>query len=138
MGMQYSALGDTDFSERRAVADIKVVHIDHSDAGAGTTIDIPIDAGTYICAVGTRIDEAFAGTTPTVNVGDGTTPNKFAATANIVPGTPGTFYWNPSAQAHYASAGVLRVTLGSACTAGKIAVMIQSFNLDGDWRLPAL
>ena len=104
--------------------------------------DQPINQGFLVAnllpADGKDIDEAFAGTTPTVNIGDGTTPAKFAATANIVPGTPGTFYWNPSAQAHYASAGVLRVTLGSACTAGKIAVCIQSFNLDGDWRLPAL
>lgn len=93
-----------------------------------TTVDLDtLAVGDIVEKVWCEVVTAFnAGTTNTINVGDGTTANKYLAAANVTAGTPGVY--PPTMVIPFkaeTAAGTLRVTFaqtGTAATAGAAVV----------------
>lgn len=148
--------GSHEFANLVAELNVRVAHYDHADA-VSNKVTIPVEAGAFVLAVAHLVEEAFAGGTPSVKIGDGTdddgflalaaTPldaiNKFASSLGAggmsAVTTADTWTPNPfSAGKYYATAGAVVVTLSGSLTAGKGSVHILSYQTKGNWRKPAL
>ena len=137
---RHSELGTSDLEHMVAGIDISTVEYSVANMAAGV-FSVPVKPGVIILGVGHEVKTAFSGgATPTVNVGDGTTANKFAATADIVPGTAGTFtvkLGGANAKKYNAS-GAIVVTAHVDVTAGAGKLFIFTIDLNSNGRLPAL
>lgn len=99
-----------------------------TDADTNTTaavIDIP--AGTLIPAFGVLIQvlTAFAGGTPSLDVGDGDDPDGWIDTTDITEGTLGTYSGSAALAAegkYYSAADTIDVVVATGLTAGKAYV----------------
>jgi hypothetical protein len=107
-----------------------------TDADTNTTavvIDIP--AGTFIPAFGVAIEvlTAFAGGTPSLDVGDSADPDGWIDTTEITEATPGTYTGVAAAFAttgkYYAAADRIEVVVAIGLTAGKAYVLAHLLNV---------
>jgi len=136
-GLRTSMVGDHEFSNQVAIPSVKVYHYDHAEADASFQVDIPVPAGTMIMSMSHVVEEAFAGGTPSVQVGDGSTPELFIASSAITEGTLNNMAYS-NVRKWFPTAGMIRVTLVTGLTAGKGALHVESYNVLGNWRQPDL
>lgn len=97
-------------------------------AAAGVEIGV-IPAGSHISTVTASIEVAFAGTSPTLTVGTTGVPAGFAASASLVPGTPGekSGLTGPSSGNATADTQVLAFVGGTALTAGIADILVHFY-----------
>lgn len=106
-----------------------------TEADTGTTkavLEVP--AGTWIPPYGVTIyvAEAFAGGTPSLDVGDGATTDGWVDTTEVTETTPGCYSGVAAAYAiagkYYASADTIDVVVSGSLTDGTAYVMAQTYN----------
>lgn len=132
-----SEFGSNDLEHVVADVVMRTVEYKQSDM-VGNVLNVPILPGTIVFGVGHKVITAFSGgATPTVTIGDGTTADKFATSAEIVPGTVNTFAMKMVAK-EYAAAGKIAVTAHADVTAGAGKLFILYTNLNGNDRIPNL
>jgi hypothetical protein len=101
----------------------------------GTVVVIEIPAGTFIPAFGVAIEilTAFAGGTPSLDVGDGDTADGWIDTTEITEVTPGTYTGVAAGFAvagkYYAAAGQIQVVVSASLTDGKAYVLAHLLNV---------
>ncbi len=135
-----SLLGSSDLEKRVAPVYARAVEYNFDDLDANHLLRIPVPQNTAVLGVAHEVLAAFAGGTPTINIGDGTTANKFVATADAVPDTAGTFALKLGGVncKKFNSAGAIVITGSAGLTAGKGKVTIFEINYDGNGRLPGI
>jgi len=108
--------------------------ITNSDTGTTVAIlDVP--AGTFIPPHGIAIEvlTAFAGGTPSLDIGDGDDPDGWIDTTAITEATPGTYADVDAALAvtgkYYASADTIDAVVSASLTAGKAYVLVYMLNV---------
>lgn len=121
------------------VGEIVVKPVEYSVADMVSHVfTVPVPAGTIVLGVGHEVKTAFSGgATPTVTIGDGTTADKFATSAEIVPGTVNTFALKVAAK-KYNAVGSIKVTVHADVTAGAGKMYILMIDLNGNGRLPGI
>ena len=110
-----------------------------SDADTNTTVNaIEIPAGSFIPPYGVSIVivEAFAGGTPSLDVGDEDDPDGWIDSVDITEGTPATYSGTETNTVndavngkYYAVAGKIQVVLSSGLTGGTAYVTACYYNL---------
>lgn len=110
--------------------------ITHSDAN--TTVGVNIPANVFIPPWGVRlyVVEAFAGGSPSLDVGDTTTTNGWIATADVDETTPNWYCGTAANGATYAptgrvytSADTIDVTVATGATNGTAYVSIEYWDI---------
>ena len=132
-----SLLGSNDLENQVVGIDINTVEYAQADMSSNT-FSVPVKSGVIILGVGHEVTTVFAGgATPTVTIGDGTTAAKFAASAEIVPETAGTYCFKVASKM-YASAGAIVVTAHADVTSGAGKLFIFTIDPTATDRLSAL
>lgn len=116
----------------------------YADMQAGAfAVSFPVEAGTMILSVALRIDTLFEGTSPVLQVGDGSTADGYLATTDVDAESAGAF-GNSAGVAnayqlgvYYSSSGLIIVDCNVAPTAGAGRIFMQTLKVDRNWRLPA-
>lgn len=137
-------VGRDEFKVTGLVPYFRKIEIKYDQLAASTyDFDIPIQARTLILGVAARIDTAFAGGTPTLDIGDGSNADCFIDSTNsdIDPTSAGAVANSQVIAAnafakglYYASAGVVKVTGAADLTDGKVTVLIQELQTADGWR----
>jgi hypothetical protein len=132
-----SLLGSSDLEH--IVANIEVSTFVYSRADMiGNVLSVPVKPGCIILGVGHEVTTVFAGgATPTVNIGDGVTPTKYATSAEVVPGTKDTLCFKIAAR-KYPVAGAIVVTAHADVTSGAGKLYIFTVDLNGNGRIPSI
>ncbi len=135
-----SLLGSSDVEKRVAPVYARTVEYDYSKLDASHLLRIPVAPNTVVLGVAHEVLTAFVGGTPAIDVGDGTTANKFVATADVVPGTAGTFTLKMGGAncKKYTNSGAIVITGSAGLTAGKGKLTIFEINYDGNGRLAGI
>ncbi len=132
-----SEIGSSDLEHLVADVSMRTVEYSRSDM-VGNVLNVPILPGTIVLGVGHEVKTAFSGgATPTVTIGDGTTADKFATSAEVTPGTVNTFAMKMVPK-KYTAAGKIVVTAHADVTAGAGKLFIVYANLNGNSRIPNL
>ena len=128
-------------SVQQRITDYVIVtqQVTYEDDGANTVADIP--AATLVPSDGVQlvITTLFAGTSPTVDVGDGDGADDWVdngdvteTTAGVYKGTTGNGAVNVEHGKYYSSAGQLKITIGgTTLTAGECHAVIRCIPLSG-------
>lgn len=100
-------------------------------------LTIPVDAGRLILGVGHEVTTVFAGGTPAVSIGNGTSTNFWMTTTVLAPTSTG-FQSSLAAistgQLTGSSAGRVVLTGSTELSSGNGAVYIYQFDLNTNWR----
>jgi len=83
--------------------------VDHND-DASTVEALTVPAGHYVLEVTLRISEAFDGSTPTLNVGDGADADGWVDEDDVTEGTPGVYRGTSENTGSYSNTGKLYTT----------------------------
>lgn len=110
-----------------------------TQADTNTTVNaLEIPAGAFIPPYGVTIviAEAFAGGTPSLDVGDSADPDGWIDSVDITEATPGTYSGTETNTAndaingkYYAAADQIQVVVSASLTDGTAYVMAQYYNL---------
>lgn len=134
----YGKEGDNEFSIPVIIPETRVYHYDHADLDASFKFHIPVEPDTMIVSVVYEVTEAFAGGTPSLNIGDGTDADAFcAAVDSTVLGGVTNSLAGAAANAggkKYSALGEICLTHATGLTAGKANVYVTALSLKGNWR----
>ena len=117
---------------------------DFADLASGAfAVSFPLESGIMVLGVALKIDAAFTGTAPVLQVGDASAANGYLATTDVDAETINSFGYSGGIANTY-QLGVLYPTGGSiivdcneAPTAGSGRIFIHVLKNDRNWRLPA-
>ena len=134
-----------EFTDLRYQEDIRVFEVDYATilANNSAVMNFPIEPGMIMTGVGYLVQSAFdASVTMTVGTSQNGTETDtddqddcFEAGTDVA--TANVFAWN-NENLNFVSLGLLHVTLSTkTITKGRVLIFVKSFNLGGDWRIPA-
>lgn len=108
----------------------ETIVMDYGFADVAPTITIPASPSqpVYIIEVLSLVRTALAGGTATVTLGDGTTADLYATSAQVVPATAGTV-WRSVKGAKLTANGLVVATLGASNTSGALTVFVRLFRV---------
>lgn len=132
-----SKVGDTEFSHVSFPLIVEKFPYAFDDLDASFTLTIPVEPGNIILGVGHEVTTQFAGGTPTVKVGDGSTADYYLTTTACAATTLNV--------AHSLGSGVsvstgsttpkkVVVTGSTQLSAGEGVVYIFRFDTNTNWR----
>jgi hypothetical protein len=142
--MRTSALALTDLADPRVVPEVKVYEYTFADLDAGDDFKVVIPANTIVLNVGHEVVTAFAGGTPSCDVGDAADADGYIPTANISETVAGNLYFSQGGAGAYAQgrkysvASQIIVAHATGLTAGAGKLYIEMLPLTGTWRQPDL
>jgi hypothetical protein len=137
-------VGRDEFAVTGHVPYVRKYVVDYDDLDATAyTYNIQVPAGTLIRSVAAIVTAAFAGGTPTIDIGDGSDVDGFIDSTNsdLAETVLNDFAISTAIAAntfaegkYYAAAGVVQITGSAALSAGQLTVLVEELRFEDSWR----
>jgi hypothetical protein len=111
-----------------------------ADLDASDNFFVPIEAGVAVINVAHRVVTAFAGGTPTINIGDSAATDSWLTQTNLAEGTENNFVGSLGTTAsnsggkYYAAVNYIKVTGSTELTVGAGEIYIMFIDAKTNWR----